>query len=175
MSVIEAAAATQKLPSEERFRRDLAGWIITGLNVLAAANSAWFFMGVLKSGVVGWLMMNTCAVAIALFAAGFLAASPVVMTAAALIMFRYGTLGLFVFGWNGGNLFAQAGHILMTAAVVYVIVDAVRKRGWKTVCLGLLLGSLVLFPLETVQTLWIVANPEAAAGLFSGSLAPPGI
>ena len=139
-----------------------------------AINSANFFLGMLKTDVIGWLMMNTCAPSIALFVIGFLLGSPVVMVAASAMMFRYGTLGLFVFGWNGGNLFAQAGHILMTLAVIYVVVDVIRNRRWKTLGLGLLLGIVILFPLETVQTMWIIANPEMAEKLFSGNLMPPG-
>ncbi len=68
--------------------------MVAVLNLLAAVNSTWFLLGVLGS--------------------------PVVMVAAAVLMFRYGTLGLFFFGWDGPNLFAQAGHILMIVAVVYV-------------------------------------------------------
>jgi hypothetical protein len=119
-------------------------------------------------------MMNTCAPSIALFVVGFLFASPVVMIASATLMFRYGTLGLFVFGWSGGNLFAQAGHILMTLAVIYVVVDVIRHRRWKALGLGLLLGIVILFPLETVQTMWIVAHPEMAEKLFSGNWMLPG-
>jgi len=119
-------------------------------------------------------MMNTCAPSIALFVIGFLLGSPVVMVAASTMMFRYGTLGLFVFGWSGGNLFAQAGHILMTLAVIYVVVDVIRNRRWKTLSLGLLLGIVILFPLETVQTIWLIGNPEMAEKLFSGNLMPPG-
>ena len=159
---------------EAGFKRNVAGWILVILNTLMAINSANFFLGMLKTDVIGWLMMNTCAPSIALFVIGFLLGSPAVMVAASAMMFRYGTLGLFVFGWSGGNLFAQAGHILMTLAVIYVVVDVIRNRRWKTLSLGLLLGIVILFPLETVQTLWLVANPGMADKLFSGNLMPPG-
>jgi len=159
---------------EVGFKRNVAGWILVILNMLMAINSANFFLGMLKTNVIGWLMMNTCAPSIVLFAIGFLLSSPVVMVAASAMMFRYGTLGLFVFGWSGSNLFAQAGHILMTLAVIYVVADVIRNRRWKTLSWGLLLGIVILFPLETVQTLWFVANPEMAEKLFSGNLMPPG-
>ena len=159
---------------EVGFKRNVAGWILVILNILMAINSANFFPGMLKTNVIGWLMMNTCAPSIALFVIGFLLGSPVVMVAASTIMFRYGTLGLFVFGWSGSNLFAQAGHILMTLAVIYVVVDVIRNRRWKTLSWGLLLGIVILFPLETVQTMWFVANPEMAEKLFSGNLMPLG-
>jgi hypothetical protein len=159
---------------EAGFKRNIAGWVLVVLNTLMALMSANFFLGMLKTNVIGWLMMNTCAPSIALFVVGFLLGSPVVMIAASTIMFRYGTLGLFVFGWSGGNLFAQAGHILMTLAVIYIVVDVIRNRRWKTLSLGLLLGIVILFPLETVQTMWFIGNPKMAEKLFSGNLMPPG-
>ena len=162
------------LPSETGFKRNLAGWVLVVLNTLMAIMSANFFLGMLKTDVAGWLMMNTCAPSIALFVVGFLLGSPMLMIAASAMMFRYGTLGLFVFGWSGGNLFAQAGHVLMTLAVIYVVADVIRNRRWKTLSLGLLLGMVILFPLETVQTMYFIANPGMAQKLFSGTLMPPG-
>ncbi len=159
---------------EAGFKRNVAGWILVILNTLMAINSANFFLGMLKTNVIGWLMMNTCAPSIALFVIGFLLGSPVVMVAASTMMFRYGTLGLFVFRWDGFNIIAQVGHILMTLAVVYVVVEVIRNRRWKTLGLGLSLGIAILFPLETVQTKWIIANSEMAQKLFSGNLMPPG-
>ena len=159
---------------EAGFKRNLAGWVLVVFNTLMAIMGANFFLGMLKTNVIGWLMMNTCAPSIALFVIGFLLGSPVVMVAASTIMFRYGTLGLFVFSWSGGNLFAQAGHTLMTLAVIYVVADVIHNRRWKMLSLGLLLGIVILFPLETVQTMWLVGNPEMAGKLFSGSLMPPG-
>lgn len=159
---------------EAGFKRDVTGWVLVALNTLMAINSANFFLGMLKTDVASWLMMNTCAPSIALFVIGFLLGNPVVMVAASAMMFRYGTLGLFVFQWDGFNIIAQAGHILMTLAVIYVVVDVVRHRRWKALGLGLLLGIVILFPLETIQTMWLVANPEIAPKLFSGNLMPPG-
>ena len=154
------------------FKRSLAGWILVVLNTLMALTSANFFLGMLKTDVVSWLMMNTCAPSIALFVIGFLLGSPAVMVAASAIMFRYGTLGLFVFSWSGGNLIAQAGHVLMTLAVIYVVADVIRNRRWRALGWGVLLGIVILIPLTIVQTMWINANPEIVEKLFSGSLMP---
>ena len=158
--------------SEAGFKRNAAGWLLVVLNTLMAITGANFFLGMLKTDVGSWLMMNTCAPSIALFVIGFLIGSPVVMIAASTMMFRYGTLSLFVFSWSGGNLIAQAGHSLMTLAVVYVATDVVRHRRCKTLGLGLSLGIVILFPLETVQSLWLIAHPEMAVKLFSGNLMP---
>jgi hypothetical protein len=156
------------------FKRSVAGWVLVALNLLAALNSAFFFLGMLKTGVVGWLMLNTCAPSIALFAAGFLFGSPVVMVAGSVLMFRYGTLGLLVFGWNAYNIVPQIGHILMTLAVIYTVVRVVRGRRWRTLGLGVLLGLAVLIPLMIVQTHWLNAHPEMLEMLFSGNWEIPG-
>jgi len=152
------------------FKRQAVGWILVVLNTLAAINSTFAFLGILKVGVVGWLMMNTCAPGIALFVAGFLLGSPVTMVAASAMMFRYGTLGLFVFGWGGYNLVAQAGHILMTVAVIYVMADIVRFRRWKVFGLGLAWGVALLIPIMVVQTMWFNAHPGVLDKLFAGNL-----
>jgi hypothetical protein len=159
---------------EPAFRRTLGGWIIVGLNLLMALMGANFFLRMLRVSVSDWVMMNTCAVSIALFVVGFLLGSPAVMIASAVLMFRYGTLGLLVFSWSGGNLIAQAGHTLMTLAVIYTVRDVIRYRRQQALNLGLLLGMAVLFPLEIAQTYWILAHPDLTAQLFSGSLTLPG-
>jgi hypothetical protein len=161
------------LPSEIGFKRNRVGWVLVVLNTLMAINSANFFLGMLKTDVAGWLMMNTCAPSIALFVIGFLLGSPMVMVAASVMMFRYGTLGLFVFSWSGGNLIGQVAHILMTLAVIYVSVDVARNKRWKALGLGVLLGIAILIPLTVVQTMWINANPEMVEKLFSGNLTLP--
>jgi len=159
---------------EAKFKRSLAGWILVTLNALAALNSAFFFLGMLKVGVDGWLMMNTCAPSIALFVIGFGLGSPMVMLAASVLMFRYGTLGLFVFSWDAYNIVPQIGHILMTLAVVYVMVDTVRNRRLKALGLGLATGIIILIPLMVIQQAWFDAHPGMLEQLFSGNLPPPG-
>ncbi len=154
--------------------RSWAGWAVTALNVLAAVNSSWFFLAILGTGVVGWLMMNSCAPSIALFAAGFLLARPVLMVAGAVMMFRYGTLGLFFFGWDGPNLFAQAGHVLMTLGVVFVTWDVIRSRRHRALALGTALGLAVLAPYMVAQYLYFEAHPGLLEQLFAGSFGAPG-
>jgi hypothetical protein len=154
------------------FKRSALGWTLAVLNLLASLNSAYFFMGQLRSGVVGWLMMNTCAPSVFLFVLGFLCGSPMVMTAASVLMFRYGTLGLFVFAWDGYNIIPQIGHILMTLAVIYVLVEAIRNRRWKSLGWGVAVGVAILIPLIIVQYAWFGAHPGLMEQLFSGSLYP---
>jgi hypothetical protein len=149
--------------------RTVPGWIVTTLNVLAALSSTHFFLTVLGTGVLGWLMMNSCAPSIAVFAAGFLLRRRVLMVAGAVMMFRYGTLGLFFFGWDGPNLVAQASHILMTLAVLYVVGDVVRSRGFRDLGLGLAVGLALLAPYMLAQHLYFEAHPGLLEQLFDGS------
>lgn len=151
---------------ESRARRDRFGWVITVLSLLAALNSTCYFLGQLKVGLVPWLMMNSCVPSIVLFGAGFLSRSRPVMVAGSVLMFRYGTLGLFVFGWDGYNIIPQISHILMTIAVAYTLYGALRERDWKALGLGALLGLVILGPYTVVQNSWFDANPEAMKILF---------
>jgi hypothetical protein len=154
-------------------RRGATGWIVTALNALAAVSSSHFFLAVLGAGVAGWLMMNSCAPSIALFAAGFVLARPVLMVAGAVMMFRYGTLGLFFFGWQGPNLIAQVSHVLMTLAVAYVAWEVVRSRRFRALGLGTALGLAVLVPYMLAQHAYFEAHPGLLEQLFAGSLGAP--
>ncbi len=154
------------------FRRDAVGWAVVLLNSLAVLNSTYFFLGRLRVGVIAWLMLNTCAPSVALFVLGFLVSSPMVMAAAGVLMFRYGTLGLFVFKWDGYNIIPQIGHILMTLAVIYTLVDIFRHRRWKALILGMVIGLAVLILLMVAQGAWFNAHPGMLEALFSGNLVP---
>jgi hypothetical protein len=147
---------------------------LTVVNLLSALWSTFAFLGLLRSGVVGWVMLNTCAPSIYLFAVGFLSRSPTVMVAASVLMFRYGTGGLFAFGWGAYNIIAQIGHILMTLAVIYVIVHVVRSKNWWALGWGMALGLAVLIPMMIAQGWWFDAHPEMLEMLFSGDWGPAG-
>lgn len=170
---METARTSGIVAHHERYgdvvRRDTLGWIIVVLNLLAALNATYFFLGRLGVGVVAWLMMNSCTPSIALFAAGFLARRRSLMVAASALMFRYGTLGLFVFGWDGYNIIPQVGHILMTVAVAYVLYGVFRERAWGELTTGALLGLAILVPYMVVQHWWFNANPWAMEVLFGSS------
>ncbi len=154
------------------FRRDAVGWVVVLLNTLAVLNSPYFFLAQLRVGVVGWLMLNTCAPSVVLFLLGFLLSNPMTMVAASVLMFRYGMLGLFVFNWDGYNIIPQVGHILMTLAVIYTLVDIIRHRRWKALILGAVLGLTILIPLMALQGAWFNAHPGMLESLFSGNLIP---
>jgi hypothetical protein len=167
---ISQEASTQ--PAETRFNRSAVVWTITVLNVLSALNSSFFFLGQLNTGITGWLMMNSCVPSIAIFAAGFLFGSPTLLVAGTVWLVRYGTAGLFVFPWDGFNLIAQVGHLLMTTAAVYVLVDVIRNKRWRALSLGAVIGVGLLVPFMFVQGAWLASHPELMEALFSGTLAP---
>lgn len=155
------------------FKRDAVGWGLAALNTLSAVNSTYAFLALLKVGIVGWLMMNTCAPSIGLFVVGYALASPVVLSAAAVLMLRYGAAGLFVFGWEGVNLIAQVGHIVMTLAVIYVGYRLIRERRWREAAIGAGLGIALLALLALAQGAWFNAHPGMLEMLFSGDYGSP--
>jgi hypothetical protein len=174
MSAVTASISRFFSPAQETpFKRTWPGWVLVALNLIMTAMSLNFFLGMLKSGFEGWLMMNTCAPSIFLFVLGFLLGSPAVMVAGAIAMFRYGTLGMFVFSWTGGNIVAQVGHIFMTLAVIYTVMDVIRSRRWKSSLQGLALAIVLLVPFTIVQENWVKANPALVDQLFKGTLTLP--
>lgn len=162
-------------PSQEAaFRRTWPGWVIIVLNSFLGIMSANFFLGMMKVSVPEWLLMNTCVPSQALFILGFLLGCPVIMLAGSVVMFYYGTLGMLTFSWTGGNLFAQAGHICMTLAVLYTVLEAIRQKRWKSWAAGVTLGFLFWIPFNINQFFWAMNNPGRASDLFSGDLIPTG-
>jgi hypothetical protein len=159
---------------ESAFRRTWPGWVIVVLNVLLGLISANFFLGMMKVGFSEWLLMNTCVPSQALFVLGFLLGSPVILLAGSVAMFYYGTLGMLIFSWTGGNLFAQAGHIVMTLAVLYSVAEAIRNRRLRSWAAGVTLGILFWIPFNINQFFYFTEHPDVAKDLFSGNMIPPG-
>jgi len=129
-----------------------------------------FFLAQLRVGVLTWLMINTCAPIAFLFVVGFAARARTVMAASAVLLFWGGINGLIVSGWTPVTAFAQAGHILMVLAGVYVVVEAVRARARRTLMVGALLGLAILMPYAIAQRAWSAANEEFLQRYFSGEL-----
>jgi hypothetical protein len=154
-----------------QFRRDRTGWIIVSLNLLMAANSTFYFTGVLGAGLDGWLAMNSCAPSIVIFAIGYILRQRSVMAVGAGCMFRFGTLGLFAFGWEGmNNLIPQAGHILMTVAVIYFIVRMIRVDSAGALIIACLSALLLLY--SAWQWEWFRNHPQILDHLMKGTLSP---
>ena len=154
----------------ERFTGDKLGWWLVGLNLLAAANSTLYFTTRLGAGLDGWLAMNSCALSIFIFALGYLIKNRSVMAVGAGLLFRYGTLGLFIFGWTGINIIPQVGHILMTLALIYFIVRMIRLKGWDAVIVCAFVAGLMLY--AEWQWNWFGDRPWAIEALMQGKLSP---
>lgn len=174
MQAIKRITTVRTSAVDASFKRDAVGWGLAALNALAALNSTYAFLILLKTGVTGWLMMNSCAPSITLFVLGYALANPVVLTAAAVLMLRYGTAGLFVFSWTGPNLIAQIGHVLMTLAAAYVVYRIVRERRWRALAAGVVTGIVLVALYALAQSAWFSAHPGALEMLFSGDYGPPG-
>lgn len=157
-------------PAGAGFTRDGTGWALVALNLLMAANSTLYFTGMLGAGVDGWLAMNSCAPSIFVFCLGYVLRQRAVMAVGAGLMFRYGTLGLTTFGWEGMNLIPQAGHILMTLAVAYFVVRMVRLGAWEDIVTALLTAVVMLY--TWWQWTWFGRHPEVWKALMDGTLTP---
>jgi hypothetical protein len=154
----------------ECFLRDKTGWIIVFLNLLMAGNSTLYFIAQCKTGVTGWLAMNSCAPSIFIFAIGFFLAHRTIMALAAGLMFRFGTLGLFVFSWEGMNIIPQAGHILMTVAVIYFAVKMLALKSFDEIIIAAGVVGILLY--SGWQWAWFADHPHALEALFNGNTAP---
>jgi hypothetical protein len=133
-----------------------------------AANSTFYFTGVLGAGLDGWLAMNSCAPSIFIFAIGYLLRQRSVMAVGAGLMFRYGTLGLFAFGWEGMNIIPQVGHILMTLGVIYFIARMIRLDCRGEIIVAVLAALVMLYAFW--QGEWFRNHPQILDHLMKGTL-----
>lgn len=162
----------QAIPAYEdiEFRRNTIGWILVVLNLIIAVGSTGTFLFRLKVGVLAWFLMNSCAPSVFLLAIGFFGRSLTVMLVATVLMLRYAVGGLFVWGWEPAMIPAQAGHILMTLAGIYVLIFVIRLRAWKTLRNGLVFGIAILVPYMILQELWCRIHPILSESFMSGEL-----
>jgi hypothetical protein len=120
------------------------GIIIAILNLLASLNSTWFFLGMAKVSFVEWIFFNACAPMVFLCLAGYFTRNKIIQSLSIPGLTFFGTGGLFVFGWSGGGLIAQAGHLLMTAAVIWMIYSIFKDKSYKEATIGFVLASFLI-------------------------------
>jgi len=127
-----------------------AGIVLASLLFLMAVNSTWYFLTQLKVSVLEWSIFNACAPSSFAYSLCFLMflirKKEVFLPVAVVPLFFFGTCGLFVFPWDGMNLFAQASHIVMTLNVIWVIYVTLKKARYKSLAIGLLLSILLFIP-----------------------------
>jgi hypothetical protein len=140
------------------------------LNLLMAANSTTYFTRMLGAGADGWLAMNSCAPSIFVFSLGYILRQRAVMAVGAGLMFRYGTLGLYAFPWNGMNIIPQIGHILMTLAILYFVIRMIRLGGSSEIITALFVALVMLY--AEWQQEWFTRHPGVLKALMRGTLRP---
>ncbi len=134
------------------------GITIAVLNALAALNSTNFFLNMAKAGFTEWIFFNACAPSIALFLLGYVLRSKIVQSMSVPALAFFGGGGLFVFGWTGGALISQIGHIFMVSAIIWVVIGIFQDKTFKEATIGLLLAAVFVSAYITVQQKYAYAN-----------------
>lgn len=121
--------------------------ILAVLLLLLTILSTFFFLGRLKLNFVEWIVFNACAPANVTFLIGVVLAllfkNRIVLHAAILPMFFFGTLGMFVFSWKGANIIPQIAHIIMTLNIVAALFITYKTNDYKSAAIGMLLGIVI--------------------------------
>lgn len=120
------------------------GIIIAALNALASLNSSWFFLWMAKVSFIEWIFFNACAPMVFLYLIGYITKNKIIQSIAIPGMSFFGTGGLFVFGWKGGELIAQIGHIFMTTAVIWMIYSIFKEKSFKEATIGFIVASFLV-------------------------------
>jgi len=163
-------ASDRKQTLNNDFNWDKVGWVLVILNLLAAVNSTLYFTTGLKAGLDGWLAMNSCAPSIFIFALGYIIRNRTVMAVGSGLMFRFGTVALFLFSWEGMNIIPQISHIFMTFVGIYFIVRMVKSRGWNEIIVCVFVAVLMIY--AEWQMRWLGDHPKIFEALFRGDLNP---
>ena len=120
------------------------GIVIATLNLLAALNSTYFFLVMAKASFIEWIFFNACAPSVILFLIGYLTKNKIVQAMAIPALSFFGVGGLFVFGWQGSDLFAQVGHVFMTSATLWLIYGIFKDKSFKEAAIGFILASFLV-------------------------------
>jgi hypothetical protein len=124
--------------------------VLAVLLFFLSAFSTWFFLTQLKVSVLEWSIFNACAPTSFAYVLCFLiflfCKKEVFLPVTIVPLFFFGTMGLFVFPWNGMNLFAQVSHIVMTLNVIWIIYVVLKTKHFKSLAIGLLLSIMLFIP-----------------------------
>lgn len=130
----------------------ITGIILASILFLTIVNSIWYFLGVARVGVVQWLVFNACAPSSIVYLLGLVACfrtkNKAWLSLAVVPMMFFGTMGLFVFPWNGTNdLLVQFSHIVMTLNIAWGLWVTLKDRDFKALGVGLLASVLSGIPI----------------------------
>lgn len=151
----------QNLFKENKLRR--IGWVIAILNIVMMLLSANYFLVMAKFTITEWFFANICFFSTLIFLAGFFLKNRTVMTASIPFLAYFGTGGMFVFSWQGEWLIAQIGHIFMTLAIIYAVVESIKAKKRKQSVLGFIAGLLIFSIFLPVHQNYIKTHPELIA------------
>ena len=143
---------------------DIVGILLALLLFLVTIQSTFFFLRVLKTGLIKWIFFNACALSNITFLIGFslflLFNDRTVLHMAILPMFFFGVLGLVIFPWNGMNIIPQIGHLIMTLNIMWIVLVTFKTGDFKVATTGLLLGIVVFSPFIGFQQHYTSSHPE---------------
>jgi hypothetical protein len=142
----------------------ITGIILAILLLLATIQSTFFFLVIMKTKFVEWIVFNACAPANITFLIGFalllLFNDRTVLHMAILPMFFFGVLGLFVFPWKGVNIIPQVGHIIMALNIGWAVLITLKTYDYKAATIGMLLGIVIFSVFIGFQQNYMATHPE---------------
>lgn len=128
----------------------ILGLILAGLLLVMILNSTWYFLGVAKVSVLQWLVFNACAPSSVAYLAGFIlfytGRNKMWLSVAVIPIFFFGTMGFFVFPWNGYNMVAQISHITMTLNMLWGLWIVLKDKNFEALGKGLLISTAIFVP-----------------------------
>lgn len=134
-------------------------WLIIALNAIMLAIAAFNFLVRQNLDIISWLMVNPCSIFVFIMIIGMILNSKILMSISLPGLFYYGTLGLFVFSWNGTAAIAQIGHILMTIGIIYILITVLKKIAIIRFVTGTLIGIVILISLILYQKVYFKEHP----------------
>lgn len=68
------------------------------------------------------------------------------LSVAVIPIFFFGTMGFFVFPWNGYNMVAQISHITMTLNMLWGLWIVLKDKNFEALGKGLLISTAIFVP-----------------------------
>ena len=142
----------------------ITGIVLAILLLLVTINSTYFFLGIRKVKFIEWLVFNACAPSSISFLVCFvlflITRNRVFLPVAILPMFFFGTMGLFIFPWNGMNIIAQVSHIFMTLCIIWSLWVTLESKDYRSLAIGLMVSILIFVPFISFDQMYARTHPE---------------
>lgn len=142
----------------------ITGIVLAVILLLMSINSSVFFLGQLKVSIIQWLVFNACVPSSVAYLIGlilyFKTKNKLWLAIAVVPIFFFGTMGMFVFPWNGHNIIAQVSHIVMTLNMIWGLYVILQDLDYKALGLGLLLSVIVFTPFITFTQSYCRSHAE---------------